>query len=322
MSDVPDVLFGHVTIKGVQVFYRSRDPHVSSTIVNENMAMTNYESLYRRGLKHIADSNKEFLEYFAGNSTSGHRATLYSLDSLVEAEGKKEFEGVFKTKDFFKNIRDAYWKYIGDETADNNAYLRKVGYLKDTAVEDTITTRLDQFEATLTTRLNQIESALYREAAIERKLNDPAVQNLAVGRAAYAYAKANKAAIIDEFNKQQAQLRQTAEEDHKRHEQCKKTAEEDHKRHEQCKKTAEDELTQKRADLKRARDDYDLVSAQLSNVQALLAKSSSELKRVRQDLADIQSHANAQASTVVSLQPTAPKKSVLSQYVQQIMAPK
>ena len=308
MSDVPDVLFGHVTIKGVQVFYRSRDPHVSSTIVNENMAMTNYESLYRRGLKHIADSNKEFLEYFAGNSTSGHRATLYSLDSLVEAEGKKEFEGVFKTKDFFKNIRDAYWKYIGDETADNNAYLRKVGYLKDTAVEDTITTRLDQFEATLTTRLNQIESALYREAAIERKLNDPAVQNLAVGRAAYAYAKANKAAIIDEFNKQQAQLRQTAEEDHKRHE--------------QCKKTAEDELTQKRADLKRARDDYDLVSAQLSNVQALLAKSSSELKRVRQDLADIQSHANAQASTVVSLQPTAPKKSVLSQYVQQIMAPK
>ena len=297
-----DPRYGHYDNKDYDlrlVYDKHNDKaYISSGDVKNNMATVNLQSLYSRGVEKIdKDVNKKLYTYFHKVSNRGNRSILFDLDDLAKAETLEKFNTIFTTQRFFRDLQKAYKDHCEDRDATDDS---------ETFSQENEETNIERI---LKNRLDQIQSALSREIAIERMINDPAVQEEAVKRAAESYVNNQGQIIIDEFEKQHAEHMSAM---NTRYLEMEKRLMQDH---ESAKKARDGEIERERNKLKRIREK---IESEIHRCGETLDKR----RLLEKECEILRQKAEAQARTVASYRPYANRRPVISNYVREFMTKK
>lgn len=322
---------GKIEIDGIRVFHYKGKPYVSSAVVRAQKVATTYKSLYRRGLKSLTHGKYPVLdEYFRKHrdNAQGNRALLFPLKALAEAEKDSEFEGMFKSDDFFTKLLNGYMQSqqvndIADESPDpSSEEMFSVEEYEEDKEEvpapariprknippqpqnDALLERLNILEQNMMKELREMQSMHNQEAAIVKLLDDPKIYEDAIKIAAEnVLDEAGKTAILEDFNKRHEAHMAKMKKEEAEQETIFKSAQESRKR------TTDEE----RATLARVRQDIQDERRQLEDVTGKRRRLENEMKDL-QHIAD-QRAAALRASSHVSIASRAGKAPVVSSFM-------
>ena len=317
-----ETTYGNVTIKGVKVYYRGREPYIASTDVKEQLDVVSWEPLYNRDLKYInRDENKTFLDYFHSVSGCSRNINLYNLRELNGVEGRKKFKGIFKKKEHFFKILNGYYEYLESEIEDSQSFLREVEYLSSESTSNEVEivqpprkNRENSPDAVslLQSKIDEWNDDMFRQLAIERALNDPEVQNAAVKRAADDFMRTNGKVIRD-----------AADAEHKKHVATLKATyaaidQREKESLEGARRSRQHTETQERDRLKRVREEITSAQKSLSTIEDKTRAARDKLRKLEADAEELKRKADAQAQSYGSFRPRAQKGPMVASYMSQM----
>ena len=158
-------------------------------------------------------------------------------------------------------------------------------------------------------KIDEFQDAMFRQLALERKLNDPKVQDDAVKRAADDFMQREGKIIRDaanvEHEKQVADLKSKYADIERREQESLKGA----------RRAREQTVTQERDRLKRVRDEIISSQAKLNTTQEEVRVLREKRRKLEKDTEDLRKRASVQAQSYGSFRPRAQKGPAVSSYM-------
>jgi hypothetical protein len=186
----------------VPIFHYKGIPFVSSTILKDQKRVTSYVPLYKRGIKSLRSGKYPELDKFFllhRKKIKGNRTILFPLIPLANAEKDEDFEGIFKTDNFFSSLL-AHFNFFNipketlelsssededeeDEYEDGSEEEPRVprkNHENLSSTNEILLDRIKLLEEHMFSELRNMQSAYNQERAVQQLLKEPDFQNKAI----------------------------------------------------------------------------------------------------------------------------------------------